>query len=608
MKARAPNVRQARFRHFISMLLSKNTRWPWLVCLILFAGFLTNSISSYMAARNNMRSSITESTLPLTSDNVYSEIQRDLLRPVFISSLMANDTFLRDWAINGENDESLVTKFLHEIKVKYSTVSSFFVSEKSRKYYHAHGLLKEIKEDAERDQWYFNARNIDTPYEINVDLDMANQDEMTIFINYLVNDYDDQFIGIAGVGLTVNSVNHLISRYEAKFDRQIYFSDASGEIVLRPSNSPLLDYQSLHDIPGLEAAAPDLLAKKRTTTSYERNGTTHMLNCRYVPELNWFLIVEQSEAELLAPIKEQLLFNILLALLVTSIVGWICGNVIRRTQARIEQRNVELTQINHENEIQKNELGRSAEQLSFANQQLSELNKEKDEFISIVAHDLCNPLNGILGLCEIAKHETPAPNPEQQVFIADIQDCGERMLALTQSLLNVAQIEEFHGEIQLESVDCNAIIHKIASEFSSDAQQKKISIHIEPHSGTNDTIQSKPDWLSICINNVVSNAIKYTPIGGKVAIRTKQHTDHLEIQVEDNGPGISEHDQSQMFTKFARLSAKPTGNETSTGLGLYLVKKMCDRLNVQIRIRSKLGEGTTFILRLPTHLDASILN
>ena len=110
------------------MLLSKNTLWPWLVCLILFAGFLTNSISSYMAARSNMRRNITESTLPLTSDNVYSEIQRDLLSPIFISSLMANDTFLRDWALNGEHDTSLITKFLHEIKVQYSTVSSFFVT------------------------------------------------------------------------------------------------------------------------------------------------------------------------------------------------------------------------------------------------------------------------------------------------------------------------------------------------------------------------------------------------------------------------------------------------------------------------------------------------
>ncbi|HBR94103.1 MAG TPA: diguanylate cyclase, partial [Opitutae bacterium] len=81
-----------------------------------------------LVSRGNIRDTITESTLPLTSDNVYSEIQRDLLRPVFIASLMAHDTFLRDWAISGELDDDAITRYLHEIKIKYATVTSFFVS------------------------------------------------------------------------------------------------------------------------------------------------------------------------------------------------------------------------------------------------------------------------------------------------------------------------------------------------------------------------------------------------------------------------------------------------------------------------------------------------
>lgn len=581
------------------MLLSKNTRWPWLVCLILFAGFLTNSISSYMVARSNLRLSITESTLPLTSDNVYSEIQRDLLNPVFISSLMANDTFLRDWALEGETDTNLITKFLHEIKVQYSTVSSFFVSEKSRNYYHAHGLLKEIKEDAERDAWYFKAKTIDAPYEINVDLDMANQDEMTIFINHRVFDYGGEFIGITGVGLTVNKVNNLISNYEAKYDRQIYFVDADGQIVLRPANSPLLKHKSLQEIPGLDAYSDDLLSKRLTSTTYERDGHTHMLNCRYVPELNWFLIVEQSEAAMLEPIKEQLSFNILLALLVTTVVAWICGSVIKRTQARIEKRNIELTQINHENEIQKQELALAAEQLSTANQKLSELNQEKDEFISIIAHDLRNPLNGILGLCQLAEYDDDSLEFDRQSFVTDIQDCGERMLGLTQSLLDVSRIEAFQGQVEMEAVDCNIILKKSAAEFESSAQRKKITIDFDLAQNDGDTVQSMPDWLAVCINNVLSNAIKYTPIGGKVTIRSRYALDCFELLIEDNGPGISPDDQKKLFTKFTRLSAKPTGNEPSTGLGLYLVKKMCERLNVAIRVESELGKGSTFILSLP---------
>lgn len=115
-------------------IFHKKSRWAWVLCALLLGGFLTNSFSDYLVARENVRKTIAESTLPLTSDNVYSEIQRDLLRPIFIASLMANDTFLRDWAIAGEEDESAVVRYLNELKIEYGTVTSFFVSEESRKY------------------------------------------------------------------------------------------------------------------------------------------------------------------------------------------------------------------------------------------------------------------------------------------------------------------------------------------------------------------------------------------------------------------------------------------------------------------------------------------
>ena len=128
-----------------------------------------------------------------------------------------------------------------------------------------------------------------------------------------------------------------------------------------------------------------------------------MLNCRFIPELDWFLIVEQNEQALLAPIKEQLLFNILLSLLVTAIVAWICGAVIRRTHIRIERRHAELTQINHQSEIQKAELSLSAEQLSSANQKLSELNKEKDDFIGICRPRPAQPTERDTGALPISR-------------------------------------------------------------------------------------------------------------------------------------------------------------------------------------------------------------
>ncbi len=584
-------------------ILTKSFRWAWLTCLLFLAGFLLNSISSYLTTRSNMRKTIAESTLPLTSDNVYSEIQRDLLQPVFIASLMAQDTFLRDWVLAGEKDEASITRYLHEIKLKYGTVSSFFVSEHTHKYYHAYGLLKTVQADEPRDAWYFRVRNLTEPYEINVDPDLANSDEMTIFINYRTFDYAGNFIGATGVGLTVRSVNNLISRYEAKFDRQIYFTDRSGKMVLRPNNSPLLKYDSLQSIDGLEAYADELLTNKRTKLSYKRDGQTRMLNCRYVPELDWYLIVEQSESGMLAPIKQQLFINFAIGSLITLLAAGICFSMIGKEQSKLEHQNEALQQINQQHEAEKKAHAQATLELEKANQKLIKLNKEKDEFIGIVAHDLRNPLSGIIGLCELAK--TDDEPFDKAPFIEDVRDCGDRMLELTEQLLEVSHIESFHGAIEKKDVHWNLIVDDSVEHFSKQAALKKITIERDLEATEDLVTQSHQEWLQVCVNNLLSNAIKYTPPYGKVFIRTRIKDNQVEIEVKDTGPGISREDQAKMFGKFVRLSASPTGNESSTGLGLYIVKKMCERLGLDIKVNSELGFGTALILIQPLEAPKS---
>ncbi len=576
-------------------LFSKKYSWAWLVCLLLLLGFLTNSISNYLVSKRNVRQTIVETSLPLTSDNVYSEIQRDLLRPVFISSVMANDTFLKDWALSGEMDESQITKYLHEIKIKYATVSCFFVSDKTRKYYHSQGVLKQIKEGDDRDLWYFRVRDMAEDYEINVDPDLANQDELTIFINYRVTDYQGNFIGTAGVGLTVNRVNHLISRYEAKFDRQIYFVDTTGKMVLRPSNSPLLNYTRLQDVEGLSGAVDDLLSGDTANLSYSRGDKTRLLNCRFVPELNWFLIVEQTEEAMLAPFRKELFINILISLIITTVVAWIFISLIKRHSDRLERRNAALSQTNQQIESQRAEIEKTASSLREANKELSQLNKEKDEFIGIAAHDLRNPLNCILGLCELTDLETDDLNE----FVEDIERSAECMLSLVVTLLDVSRIEGQNVQLAAYRVSPNSLILESLSLFKDQAKRKGIQLLCECEGSGEFRVSTDPDWFLICLNNLIGNAVKYTPEYGHVTVRTIVDERSIRIDIEDTGPGISREDQGKLFGKFVRLSAKPTGGESSTGLGLYVVKNMCERLGINVDVQSQLGKGTTFTLTIP---------
>ena len=103
-----------------------------IIGVLLVAGFFFTNFASFFVSREALRSEILHNELPLTSDNVYSEVQRALIRPIFISSLMATDTFLRDWVIAGENEEQQITKYLNEILLKYHTFTSFFVTDASR--------------------------------------------------------------------------------------------------------------------------------------------------------------------------------------------------------------------------------------------------------------------------------------------------------------------------------------------------------------------------------------------------------------------------------------------------------------------------------------------
>lgn len=305
---------------------------------ILLIGFLTTSIASYVVSRNSIRSSIIDQALPLTADNVYSEIQRDILQPVVISSLMSQDTFLRDWVLGGEHDTAQIERYLNEIRHKYGAVSSFLISESSRRYYYAGGILKVVREDNPADKWYFRVRAMKTPYETNVDYDLANRNTMTVFINYRVLDYNGKFIGATGIGLTLDAVSKLIDSYQQKFHRRIYFVDPQGMIVLAGKTMQHM-HGSIRQQPGISAIAAQILnhAKKPGSLEYRRDGSMILVNSRFIPELDWYLVVEQDENEEMKPINRIFMINLAVSSVVSLLVVMIALFAINRYQRRLER-------------------------------------------------------------------------------------------------------------------------------------------------------------------------------------------------------------------------------------------------------------------------------
>jgi len=271
----------------------------------------------------------------LTSDNVYSEIQRDLLLPIHLSSLMATDTFLRDWVVGGEKDTTQIIRYLKDIQLRYNTFTSFFVSDNTLNYYQSEGILKRVDPNESRDKWYFRVKNMKEEYEINVDFDMAHHDTMTIFVNYRVYDYQGKYIGATGVGLAVTAVKQLIENYQRKFDRNIYFMDRHGVITLCGSTFPE-NITNIRQVKGLNSVLDRIFKEKTSSLKYRHDGKTVYLNTRYIPEFDWYLLVEQNDETVMKGILNTLIINLLICLLITIVVLMLTNITVSSYQKRME--------------------------------------------------------------------------------------------------------------------------------------------------------------------------------------------------------------------------------------------------------------------------------
>jgi signal transduction histidine kinase len=239
------------------------------------------------------------------------------------------------------------------------------------------------------------------------------------------------------------------------------------------------------------------------------------------------------------------------------------------------------------------------EEIDRQKKELAALDNEKNEFLGIVAHDLKNPLNIIGGYIEMVLEEEDMEAAERAEYLGKALIAARRMLELIKNLLDVNAIER--GQLACEPGPCDlaAIASQVVDSYRNGAAAKDQTIHFAP---PEERIVAHADGgilLQVC-DNLVSNAVKYSPRGKSIWVATTTNGDgNVRFEVKDEGPGLSQEDQKKLFGKFARLSARPTGGEHSTGLGLSIVKKMVEAMHGRVWCESRLGEGTTFFLELP---------
>ncbi len=225
---------------------------------------------------------------------------------------------------------------------------------------------------------------------------------------------------------------------------------------------------------------------------------------------------------------------------------------------------------------------------------LREANEFKNEVLGIAAHDLRNPLNTILGFSKLILES--GENYEMMKNYAEYIHAGaSQMNELLDDLLRSDSTEL---KIEKTVFDLKTLIDSIIILFQNYLSAKNQVIEFYRQ---NDQIWIKADKrkLQEVLENLISNAIKYSGHGKVIKVYVNEIDDKLEIKIQDNGPGFSNDDLKKIFSKFQRLSAKPTGNESSTGLGLYIVKKIIDAHDGKIEIETGLGMGSIFTMYFP---------
>lgn len=307
-----------------------------LITLILLLGFAAVSVLMYRASKQSIHEAIIINELPLTGDSIYSEIQKDLVKSINISAMMASNTFVKKWVQDGERDQFSIRQYLQEIKQTNQAFTSFFVSEKTLNYYSAVAETKKVEKNVSSDAWYFRVQKMQQPYELNVDRDARYGNRLTIFVNYRMLDADNRLLGVTGVGINYDSAKNILENYEKKFKRKVYFVDKSGFVVLASSPDRPLG-KNIKQLLGIKQINFNSLQQDvKNTFMYQLDTIEHIVNVRYIPEMSWYLFAEKNETDAITDITNTLYHNILLCLFITGLVVALTHAALKRYHTEVE--------------------------------------------------------------------------------------------------------------------------------------------------------------------------------------------------------------------------------------------------------------------------------
>jgi methyl-accepting chemotaxis protein len=301
--------------------MSITTKLFLLTGALILSALVTINVLNYQYTKKEVEDRILKIELPTLTNELVTLVQKELASPIALSALTANNDFLIDWLQKGETSTETIRGYFNYLKGNKPISVVNLVSDKTLKCYNENGIFRTIDR---KDKWYFNFKQKNVDKEFNINYSKAGK--LTLFINHRIQDTQNHFLGLVGVGLDLGELTTLILSKKIGKNGNVMLIDQDGYIKMH-QNAQIIDKnnekvasKNILKQTGIATVASEILQKKKDSYRYQKGKEKFVLKTAFIPEFQWFLLVEISETEILEPIYQIFLWNILVGFLITIVI------------------------------------------------------------------------------------------------------------------------------------------------------------------------------------------------------------------------------------------------------------------------------------------------
>jgi signal transduction histidine kinase len=476
---------------------------------------------------------------------------------------------------------------------------------------------------------------VDRPYFSPVSFVNQSEPHMTIALR------EGPSGGVVVADLTLKLIRDVISEIKVGKAGYAYAVDSNGDLIIHPDLSLILKRTNLSSLPQVNAALNSGTGQgqspKEITEGRDPSGAKVLTATQSILPLGWHVFVEQPLGEAFAPLYAAI-FRTVLLLIVGLVLAVLASLILARRMvtpietlqagaARIARGNLnEPIQIRTGDELQAlaeefnrmteqlresyagleqkveertRDLGVALKQLEEKGLELETVSRHKSEFLANMSHELRTPLNAIIGFSDVLHEQMFGELNEQQLgYVEDVLEAGRHLLSLINDVLDLSKVEAGRMELDLGDVSVPQVLNGGLSMHAERASRNGITLGLtmDPDIGV---IRADERKLRQVTFNLLSNALKFTPSGGRVDVTARITDGLIEVAVTDSGVGIGPEDQERIFEEFRQARGGTARHEEGTGLGLSLSRKFIELHGGRLWVESESGAGSTFRFTLP---------